>query len=442
MKLHFSRIFFLFGILLIATTTLHARQSPSMEILTKEIRQGYNFQVKAYGNASLNTNAWIGIFKLDAGTTYETYEYIGNEEGKVIKLKAPIIAGDYELRFHDNDPGKVIKKMKFTVLPTQTHEFDITIVTQEINPSSPFKVHIKTNFDLDKHAWIGIFKKDTPKSSITYVSYEYINDVRENTISFTAPSTPDDYTLRYYSADPGALIHELPFRVGSPDLPGIGFSTNKKAYKAEEEITVHYTGHEKLQKSAWIGMYKADAKEDTYSGYLEYFYLKPITKGSLTFKAPTTKGKYKFRMFYAETGPQLLDAVPFEVTNSLDETFLKKTLDTKGKITLYGIYFDTDKSVIKSESYALIEEIAKMLNSDTSVKIQIEGHTDSQGNDTYNKTLSEQRAAAVASLLIEKYKVSKTQLQHKGFGETKPIGDNKTASGRAKNRRVELKKIN
>ncbi|WP_298417141.1 OmpA family protein [uncultured Kordia sp.] len=441
MKLHLSRIFLLFGILLVSSTALFARQNPSMEILTKEIRQGYNFEVKANGNASLDSKAWIGIFKLDAGTNYETYEYIGNEEGKVITLKAPIIAGNYELRFHDTDPGKVIKKMKFSVISTQPHEYDLTIVTQEINPSSSFQVHIKTNFDIDKDAWIGIFKEELPKDKLTYESYKYIGNKRENTISLTAPSKPGDYALRYYSSDPGGLIATLPFRVGSPDLPGIGFNTDKKVYKAAEEITVTYTGHEKLQETAWIGMYKVDAKEDTYSRYLEYFYLNPKLKGSLTFKAPTTKGKYKFRMFYAETGPQVLEAVHFEVSNSLDENYLKKTLDTKGKVTLYGIYFDTNKSIIKPESFALIEEIAKMLNADTSVKIQIEGHTDTQGDNGYNQMLSEKRAAAVANLLIEKYNVSKNQLQHKGFGETKPIGDNKTASGRAKNRRVELKKI-
>ncbi len=441
MKSHFSCAILLLGMVLLFSPTLHARQNISMQVITKEIRQGYKFQVKATGNAGLGEKAWIGVFKLDAGDNYETYEYVGNKEGAVITLKAPVVAGTYELRFYDADPGKIIKRNKFSVISTKSYEYDLAIVSKEINPSGQFQVRIKTDFDMDDKAWIGIFKKETPKDQVSYISYEYVKNTRENTITLSAPNKPGDYTIRFYSADPGGLIQQLPLRVGNPDLPGIGFSIDKKIYSATEEITVAYTGHEKLQKSAWIGMYKASAKEDTYSGYLEYFYLNPKLKGTLIFKAPTTKGAYKFKMFYAETGPQLLKPVTFEVSNSLDDKSLRNSLDTKGKITLYGIYFDTDKSDIKSASYPLVAEIAKMLNADTNVKIQIEGHTDTQGNDSYNQVLSEKRAGAVATLLIEKYKVSKNQLRHKGFGETKPIGDNKTASGRAKNRRVELKKI-
>ncbi|WP_298513556.1 OmpA family protein [uncultured Kordia sp.] len=441
MKLRLLHYFLCIGISLSFSTTVLAQQNASIEVLTKNIRQGVDIEIKVIVDGTLDSKAWVGIFDLNAGDRYKTYEYIENNQNGIIKLKAPVVAGTYELKLYDSDPGKVIQRKKITVIATQPHEYTITVLTEKINPSSPFQVQIDTDFETDQNAWIGIFKKEIPKDIATYMSYKYVSNTKKATIELTAPSNPGDYTLRFYSSDPGALIHQIPFRVGSPDVPGIGFSIDKKVYKATEEITVQYTGHENLTETAWIGMYKADAKEDSYDGYLSYFYLKPKLKGILTFKAPTTKGNYKFRMFYAETGPQLLDAVPFEVSNSLDDKSLRKTLDTKGKVTLYGIYFDTDKSVIKSESYPLIEEIAKMLNADASVKIQIEGHTDTQGNDAYNQTLSEKRAAAVATLLIEKYKVSASQLQHKGFGETKPIGDNKTASGRDKNRRVELKKL-
>lgn len=441
MKLRLLHLFLFLGTS-ISFPSMILAQNTSIEVLTKQIRQGADIEVRVNSDKKLDSKAWVGIFELNAGDRYKTYEYVENSKNGIIKLKAPIAVGAYELKLYDTDPGNVIQRKEMKVIATQPNEYNITVVTKEINPSLPFKVQIQTDFETDKNAWIGIFRKETPKDEITYISYKYVANSTETTIELTAPSNPGDYTLRFYSSDPGALIHQLPFRVGNPDVPGIGFSINKKVFEATEEITLNYTGHENLTESAWIGMYKANTKEDTYDGYLTYFYLKPKLKGVLTFKAPTTKGKYKFRLFYAETGPQLLEAVPFEVSNSLDDTSLRKTLDTKGKVTLYGIYFDTDKSIIKSESYPLIEEIAKMLNADIAVKIQIEGHTDAQGDDAYNQTLSEKRAAAVAKLLIEKYRVSKSQLQHKGFGETKPIDDNNTASGRAKNRRVELKKIN
>ncbi len=82
-----------------------------------------------------------------------------------------------------------------------------------------------------------------------------------------------------------------------------------------------------------------------------------------------------------------------------------------------------------------------MLNSVASLKIRIEGHTDSEGELSYNQDLSEKRSKAISDLLISNYKVSSAQLESQGYGETKPVGDNSTAEGRAKNRRVELVKI-
>lgn len=83
-----------------------------------------------------------------------------------------------------------------------------------------------------------------------------------------------------------------------------------------------------------------------------------------------------------------------------------------------------------------------MLRTDNTLKIQIDGHTDSQGNDQYNQQLSEKRAAAVVELLVSKYQIPQTQLLFKGYGESQPVGDNTTEAGRAKNRRVELTKVN
>jgi len=174
---------------------------------------------------------------------------------------------------------------------------------------------------------------------------------------------------------------------------------------------------------------------------LDYQYLNPKMNGVLNFKAPSLKGAYQVRMFYADYGPQLLKPIPFSVISSLDKTYMKKKLDEKGSVALYGIYFETNKSTIKPESYSIIKEIADLLNEDKNLKISIEGHTDAIGEKDYNQQLSEKRSVAVLQLLIEKYKVSASQLQSKGLGESKPVGDNKTSQGRSKNRRVELVKI-
>lgn len=100
-----------------------------------------------------------------------------------------------------------------------------------------------------------------------------------------------------------------------------------------------------------------------------------------------------------------------------------------------NIYFNSGKSTIKSESYPDLDKLASILIAHPEVKASIEGHTDSQGNDQMNLNLSKSRAKAVKDYLVKKG-VQADHLSSEGFGETKPVADNGTAEGRAKNRRV------
>ncbi|SFE26990.1 OmpA family protein [Chitinophaga sp. CF118] len=118
---------------------------------------------------------------------------------------------------------------------------------------------------------------------------------------------------------------------------------------------------------------------------------------------------------------------------------LLDTINKNGSITLY-INFETGKSDIKSESQKTIDQVAEMLRSDHSLKISVEGHTDNAGTPIANKTLSENRAKSVMDALIIEG-IDKTRLSYKGWGETKPLSDNNTENGKAKNRRVEIVKL-
>ena len=114
-------------------------------------------------------------------------------------------------------------------------------------------------------------------------------------------------------------------------------------------------------------------------------------------------------------------------------------LNTDGHISLY-INFETGKSDIKSESQKTIDQIVEMLKSNPTLKISIEGHTDNVGTPQSNHTLSENRAKSVMNAIIAQ-DVDKVRLSSKGWGQTKPISDNKTEDSRTKNRRVEIVKI-
>jgi OmpA-OmpF porin, OOP family len=117
---------------------------------------------------------------------------------------------------------------------------------------------------------------------------------------------------------------------------------------------------------------------------------------------------------------------------------MKQSLHDSGKVVLYGLYFDTDKDVIKPESKPTLAEIAKLLNSDPSLRLPVVGHSDNQGKPDYNLDLSRRRAASVQLELTAKYAVSANRFDAFGCGPYSPIASNEAADGRAQNRRVEL----
>ena len=102
-----------------------------------------------------------------------------------------------------------------------------------------------------------------------------------------------------------------------------------------------------------------------------------------------------------------------------------------------NIFFATASSKLLAKSNASLNQVVTILNDNPSYKVQIDGHTDSQGKDEYNQTLSDSRAASVKAYLVSKG-IAESRLSSTGYGETKPVADNKTAAGRAKNRRVEM----
>lgn len=117
---------------------------------------------------------------------------------------------------------------------------------------------------------------------------------------------------------------------------------------------------------------------------------------------------------------------------------MKKELDDKGHVALY-INFDTDKASIKPESQPIMEQIVKLLKANPDLKLTVEGHTDNAGKAGYNQQLSENRAQVVVAALIGQ-SVDGSRLKAAGLGQAKPIADNATEEGKAKNRRVELVK--
>jgi outer membrane protein OmpA-like peptidoglycan-associated protein len=114
-----------------------------------------------------------------------------------------------------------------------------------------------------------------------------------------------------------------------------------------------------------------------------------------------------------------------------------KSLRDLFALKLPGNSFDFRSSDLKPEAKAQLEKVAETMAKNPSVNIRVEGHTDSVGSEKRNERLSQLRALSVKAFLVE-HGVGASRVSAKGFGSSKPIADNKTEEGRAKNRRVEI----
>ena len=106
-----------------------------------------------------------------------------------------------------------------------------------------------------------------------------------------------------------------------------------------------------------------------------------------------------------------------------------------------GVFFDFDKATIKDKFHPLLTNAITVLKNNPGLRVEIQGHTDSSGSVEYNQKLSERRANAVKEYLITTGGINGSRLTAKGYGLTKPIASNETDEGRAKNRRVQYKRL-
>ena len=119
----------------------------------------------------------------------------------------------------------------------------------------------------------------------------------------------------------------------------------------------------------------------------------------------------------------------------------RSKLITDGKLVTRGILFDTNSDVINGSSYGVLKDIATVLTENPTVKIKIIGHTDSDGENDANLTLSQKRAIAVKNMLSTEFKIDSSRMLTDGKGESEPSDSNNTAVGKANNRRVEFIKL-
>ncbi|MGZ4068435.1 MAG: OmpA family protein [Bacteroidia bacterium] len=128
-----------------------------------------------------------------------------------------------------------------------------------------------------------------------------------------------------------------------------------------------------------------------------------------------------------------------KIAEALPDT--RNKLLTEGKWVTSGIQFDVNSDGIKPQSYEVLKEIADLLKDNTTIRIKIIGHTDSDGDATKNLDLSRRRAASVKLALANEFNIDSSRMETDGMGSSQPVADNKKPEGKAQNRRVEFLKL-
>ena len=142
-------------------------------------------------------------------------------------------------------------------------------------------------------------------------------------------------------------------------------------------------------------------------------------------------------IFSAPTQSYLLEIVEREgMEQAVTAARLLDELNRQGFTTLY-LNFETGKWDIRPADMPVLDEVAKALAQSPAMKVRIEGHTDNVGQSEANRALAEKRAQSVMQALVARA-VAADRLSAAGFGQERPIADNRTEEGRAKNRRVEI----
>lgn len=163
------------------------------------------------------------------------------------------------------------------------------------------------------------------------------------------------------------------------------------------------------------------------------------SSGTATFMIPGKAKELWVQLNDQLSGNYELVIVEASTTKKVTALSMLDDLTTKGSTILY-VKFDDDKSIISSESLGLVDVIVDFLQTESDLNISIEAHTDNTGFEAEQLKVSESRALALYDAIVTKG-VDKRRLKYKGWGKAKPVFDNSSEDGRAKNNRIELVKM-
>lgn len=198
--------------------------------------------------------------------------------------------------------------------------------------------------------------------------------------------------------------------------------------KADAEVTVHDMSENPIP-NATIYFINTEKEQS----------LKGISDNNGKFHIDLAPGNYNIRLkANGKTKDYTFIEIPeLEKNQEYGTVQIMIQYEEQSSFILSDLHFKTNEAIIQESSFNELDELVKYLKSDESLKIEIAGHTDSDGSNKSNQELSQKRAEAVKQYLKDKG-VSEDRLTAKGYGEIQPIADNGTDMGKAMNRRTEI----
>ena len=397
----------------------------------------------------VNEKAWVGIFKRNRVKAKEaiSWKYLHENDKGFLEFFAPVFVGHYEVRIlaRNNKPIADIPPLFFDVNVMSKEGIDLKINQQKFLPNEFIHVFCELKDLPPKSSWLGIFPENTVVQQtsgrrsdvIKPIAYQTLKRKKINEMKFNVPEKAGRYAIWFFDGYPGNPVKNILFEVENlSDVVSLSFKN--KSVEPESIIHLEYVIHETHVNTAWVGIFEREDSEKSWTPVNSKHKLNDL-QGEVALVAPGLKGDYEIRLMSSEKGI-VLAKQGFKVLRSLDADLLKSMLDNEGQIRVYGIYFDFNQSLVSPESKPALQAIASMMNKFSELTISIEGHTDNRGDAEYNITLSEARALAILTQLVEEYGIDKSRMSAEGFGESRPIEDNKTTEGRRLNRRVEIKR--
>lgn len=223
-----------------------------------------------------------------------------------------------------------------------------------------------------------------------------------------------------------------------------------KTPPGRSEIEIYHNYRAALTQAGAQILYECDQTKvecmDTYVGSLlrQRFGIQSIGNRTGHYMAAKLERDNQTAYVVIGVGPQDADVHVVEMKkmetgkSAINMEALVAGLDTQGSVVVEGIYFDTDKTTLKSESKPALEEVAALLKAKPQLTLYVVGHTDTQGAFEHNMQLSKGRAEAVVEALVKDNAIAAHRLQAQGVGPLAPVASNAEETGRAKNRRVVL----